>query len=346
MRRTTLFLIGLFLTAGIFAAQPVEESSSAPKADNVEAINQEGYFGLCELYRGGDCNHQLLFNYTNANEGTLNLYTTRLYRDFEEPDELTEGTYKRITEEDGVNGEYRYTIEEFYEDGRALTGRFRMRDLTNSEGIVRITFLTEWPGLAKANQTLDFYFPDGLPTVKLGQNPTVTQLLKGVYPYTMDGILNLAYRAIIEGKEPEAGAGEKTVDVPNGYIRYISGGAPPSGMECCKWRCSDGGILFIINCMKESIDVLPTSCIWCFKYDPDTQTIEYGDIFNAYETRINPDDETSPAAYLWHGEKRFALELPRQGKNIKLHFLAEDDSITETHILRWNGNGFNDEEGF
>lgn len=346
MKRNTLLLIGLFLTAGVCAALLMKGTSPAPKADNVEAVNEDGFLELRELYHGGDCKHLLQFD---SNEGSLTMHIIPLHRDGENPSSFDEAKYEKTTGGDGISGEYRFTIEDYYDDGTALTGSFRLNDLTKSEGIVRLTLLNDWPRIGKANQSMDFYISDSHPIVKMGSKPTAKQLLKGIYPYTMDVLINDLYQAIIQGMPNE---NEGILDVTDEYI-YYNKGESIEIVECRQWKCNDGNILFIINCVKNMPRALLTNSIWNFKYDPDSQTIEQVYPFDVDNTRIDDmEDETTPVEFrfLWHGKKLFRLELRSWaewedlGKNINLVTWDNDDDDEPTvgtdETLTWNGNGF------
>ena len=193
----------------------------------------------------------------------------------------------------------------------------------------RMAFEDWVDGIAgKGNAFLMFNTAQTYP-VNLGDKPSVVELFKAALPFVDNDVIRDASTLIIDGKQPDPEAeATKTVDLRAGYLSYLGGGAPPSGMETCIWRCYDGTSLLAINVLGESPDLQPTTWFRLIRYYPDVKSVKL--LERESELIFNPDSR-----------HRVHITLPRKGKNIERIRLNASFEAISTEILPWNGNGFN-----
>lgn len=204
---------------------------------------------------------------------------------------------------------------------------------------------------------------DSYPVKFSGKQPTILDFANAMISsedFAGEGIGT--FLSIIDdyqkGKKPEYG--ELTVDKANGYISYIvdwskydSDTQEVSTDEMCYWNCKDGRhkILAINIKVRQGKRYVDTECTGCnfLCYDNETRTMEWNsaDQLGALVTAPlmcwppqDPDDYNLSAEDYWRYSPIY--ELPRYGKNIKLH-LADSTLPASKHRtceLVWNGEGF------
>lgn len=192
----------------------------------------------------------------------------------------------------------------------------------------RMTFEDCVEGIAnKGNSFLMFNTAQVYP-VDLGDKPSVTELFKAVLPFVDNDVIKDAATLIINGKQPgPEGGATKTIDLKSGYLSYLGGGAPASGMESCIWRCDDGTTLLAINVLGESPDIQHTRWFKLIRYYPDIKSVK---LLERESERIFINNSRHP----------MHISLPHKGKNIELIELNVAYEATSTETIPWTGNGF------
>lgn len=192
----------------------------------------------------------------------------------------------------------------------------------------RMAFEEYVDGIAGQGMTFLMFNTSQTYPVSLGDKPSVTELFKAVLPFVDNDVLKDAATLIIDGKQPDPeGGATKTIDRASGYLSYIGGGAPPSGMEACIWRCKDGTTLLAINVLGESPDIPATRWLKLIRYYPDIKSVK---LLERESERILMKDTHHPVH----------ITLPRKGKNIELIRLNESYEAISTKTIPWTGNGF------
>lgn len=191
-----------------------------------------------------------------------------------------------------------------------------------------VTFEDCVEGIAnKGNSFLMFNTAQIYP-VHLGDKPSVTELFKAVLPFVDNDVIKDAATLIIDGKQPgPEGGATKTIDLKSGYLSYLGGGAPASGMESCIWRCDDGTTLLAINVLGESPDIQYTRWFKLIRYYPDIKSVK---LLERESERIFINNSRHP----------MHISLPHKGKNIELIELNVAYEATSTETIPWTGNGF------
>ena len=192
----------------------------------------------------------------------------------------------------------------------------------------RMTFEDCVEGIAnKGNSFLMFNTARAYP-VYLGDKPSVTELFKAVLPFVDNDVIKDAATLIINGKQPgPEGGATKTIDLKSGYLSYLGGDAPASGMESCIWRCDDGTTLLAINVLGESPDIRYTRWFKLIRYYPDIKSVK---LLERESERIFINNSRHP----------MHISLPHKGKNIELIELNVAYEATSTETIPWTGNGF------
>lgn len=191
-----------------------------------------------------------------------------------------------------------------------------------------VTFEDCVEGIANKGNTFMMFNTAQTYRVNLGDKPSVTELFKAVLPFVDNDVLKDAATLIIDGKQPDPeGGATKTIDLRSGYLSYIGGGTPASGMEACIWRCKDGTTLLAINMLGESPDIPATRWLKLIRYYPDIKSVK---LLERESERILMKDTYRPVH----------ITLPRKGKNIELIRLNESYEAISTKTIPWTGNGF------
>ncbi len=192
----------------------------------------------------------------------------------------------------------------------------------------RMTFENCVEGIAnKGNSFLMFNTARVYP-VDLGDKPSVTELFKAVLPFVDNDVIKDAATLIINGMQPgPEGGATKTIDLKSGYLSYLGGGAPASGMESCIWRCDDGTTLLAINVLGESPDIRYTRWFKLIRYYPDIKSVK---LLERESERIFINNSRHP----------MHISLPHKGKNIEIIELNAAYEATSTETIPWTGNGF------
>lgn len=192
----------------------------------------------------------------------------------------------------------------------------------------RMTFENCVEGIAnKGNSFLMFNTARVYP-VDLGDKPSVTELFKAVLPFVDNDVIKDAATLIINGMQPgPEGGATKIVDLQSGYLSYLGGGAPASGMESCIWRCDDGTTLLAINVLGESPDIRYTRWFKLIRYYPDIKSVK---LLERESERIFINNSRHP----------MHISLPHKGKNIELIELNAAYEASSTKTIPWTGNGF------
>lgn len=183
-------------------------------------------------------------------------------------------------------------------------------------------------GIAAKDEASRMNDSSGMYPVNLDDRPSVIQLFSAVLPLVDNDVVKDAAKLIIEGRQPyPEGGATKTVDLKSGYISYQGGGAPPSGMEACIWRCTDRTTLLAINVLGESPDVQPTIWFGLFRYYPDKKSLR---LLERQSSIILMPDANHPVH----------ITLPRKGKDLEYINLNENFEAVSTQVLPWKGTGF------
>lgn len=192
----------------------------------------------------------------------------------------------------------------------------------------RMTFENCVEGIAnKGNSFLMFNTARVYP-VDLGDKPSVTELFKAVLPFVDNDVIKDAATLIINGMQPgPEGGATKTIDLKSGYLSYLGGGAPASGMESCIWRCDDGTTLLAINVLGESPDIRYTRWFKLIRYYPDIKSVK---LLERESERIFINNSRHP----------MHISLPHKGKNIEIIELNAAYEASSTKTIPWTGNGF------
>lgn len=192
----------------------------------------------------------------------------------------------------------------------------------------RMTFEDCVEGIAnKGNSFLMFNTARVYP-VDLGDKPSVTELFKAVLPFVDNDVIKDAATLIINGMQPgPEGGATKTIDLKSGYLSYLGGGAPASGMESCIWRCDDGTTLLAINVLGESPDIRYTRWFKLIRYYPDIKSVK---LLERESERIFINNSRHP----------MHISLPHKGKNIEIIELNVAYEASSTETIPWTGNGF------
>lgn len=252
---------------------------------------------------------------------------------FEDAGGAYDGTYKAVK---GAPGKYEFVFEysNYDEDGtyKAVKGTFSMSK--TKDGLLHIRFDKALKDCIESGKDLALFKKGSELQAKLGSaKPNVLDLFKAVYPYTFDYTVMCAYDFIVKGKsdvqyEDNPAPDHKTVDLANGYISYDTGGDPPSPLECCYWRMTDGELLLALNVMGESPSVPPTYYVQFF-------------VFNASRGTVR---EVEPASIGFglpdSDEGDFNVALPKRGRDVTVSYLNEEYEKGKHYTLKWNGKGF------
>lgn len=192
----------------------------------------------------------------------------------------------------------------------------------------RMTFEDCVEGIAnKGNSFLMFNTARVYP-VDLGDKPSVTELFKAVLPFVDNDVIKDAATLIINGMQPgPEGGATKTIDLKSGYLSYLGGGAPASGVESCIWRCDDGTTLLAINVLGESPDIRYTRWFKLIRYYPDIKSVK---LLERESERIFINNSRHP----------MHISLPHKGKNIEIIELNAAYEASSTKTIPWTGNGF------
>lgn len=192
----------------------------------------------------------------------------------------------------------------------------------------RMTFENCVEGIAnKGNSFLMFNTARVYP-VDLGDKPSVTELFKAVLPFVDNDVIKDAATLIINGMQPgPEGGATKTIDLKSGYLSYLEGGAPASGVESCIWRCDDGTTLLAINVLGESPDIRYTRWFKLIRYYPDIKSVK---LLERESERIFINNSRHP----------MHISLPHKGKNIEIIELNAAYEASSTKTIPWTGNGF------
>lgn len=192
----------------------------------------------------------------------------------------------------------------------------------------RMTFENCVEGIAnKGNSFLMFNTARVYP-VDLGDKPSVTELFKAVLPFVDNDVIKDAATLIINGMQPgPEGGATKTIDLKSGYLSYLGGGAPASGMVSCIWRCDDGTTLLAINVLGESPDIRYTRWFKLIRYYPDIKSVK---LLERESERIFINNSRHP----------MHISLPHKGKNIEIIELNAAYEASSTKTIPWTGNGF------
>lgn len=192
----------------------------------------------------------------------------------------------------------------------------------------RMTFENCVEGIAnKGNSFLMFNTARVYP-VDLGDKPSVTELFKAVLPFVDNDVIKDAATLFINGMQPgPEGGATKTIDLKSGYLSYLGGGAPASGVESCIWRCDDGTTLLAINVLGESPDIRYTRWFKLIRYYPDIKSVK---LLERESERIFINNSRHP----------MHISLPHKGKNIEIIELNAAYEASSTKTIPWTGNGF------
>lgn len=191
-----------------------------------------------------------------------------------------------------------------------------------------VTFEDCVEGIANKGNTFMMFNTAQTYRVNLGDKPSVTEFFKAVLPFVDNDVIKDAANLIIDGKQPSPeGGATKIVDLQSGYLSYLGGGAPASGMEACIWRCNDGTTLLAINVLGESPDIQYTRWFKLIRYYPDIKSVK---LIERESERIFINNSRHP----------MHISLPHKGKNIELIELNVAYEATSTETIHWTGNGF------
>ena len=192
----------------------------------------------------------------------------------------------------------------------------------------RMAFEDWVDGIAdKGNAFLMFNTAQTYP-VNLGDRPSVFELFKAALSFVDNDVIRDAATLIIDGKQPDPETdATKTIDLKSGYLSYLGGGAPPSGMEACIWRCDNCTTLLAINVLGESPDVQPTTWFKLIRYYPDIKSVR---LLERESNEIFPENLRHPVH----------ITIPRKGKNIERSELNAMYEATKTEAIPFTGNGF------
>lgn len=191
-----------------------------------------------------------------------------------------------------------------------------------------VTFEDCVEGIANKGNTFMMFNTAQTYRVNLGDKPSVTELFKAVLPFVDNDVIKDAATLIINGRQPgPEGGATKTIDLKSGYLSYLGGGAPASGMESCIWRCDDGTTLLAINVLGESPDIQYTRWFKLIRYYPDIKSVK---LLERESERIFINNSRHP----------MHISLPHKGKNIELIELNVAYEATSTKTILWTGNGF------
>ena len=307
------FLFALIATAAMTAF--------AGKVMNNTSISFQMLEGTWETYDASSIGRQLTITFNDDGTMTAIRVTTGDISG-ELPAVSYSGTY-----EIRPDGTVTYRLTETMALGTQCEGSF---GITPAGNCIDVTLNTMLEGVGKKGLRIRMFNTAECHDVSLAAKPNVLQLFSAALPYTFNPMLKDAEKLLVYGRQPVGGQTARCVkDLRNGFVSYTGGGAPPSGMEACIWRCTDGTTLLAINCLGEGVDVLPTVQLYFFRYDPKTQTL----------TRQDRMSETvCPVAVT--RRINLTVKLPRQGKDIKLVTYSNGGDVTKTQTVAWKGNGF------
>lgn len=192
----------------------------------------------------------------------------------------------------------------------------------------RMTFENCVEGIANKGSSFLMFNTARVYPVDLGDKPSVTELFKAVLPFVDNDVIKDAATLIINGMQPgPEGGATKTIDLKSGYLSYLGGGAPASGVESCIWRCDDGTTLLAINVLGESPDIRYTRWFKLIRYYPDIKSVK---LLERESERIFINNSRHP----------MHISLPHKGKNIEIIELNAAYEASSTKTIPWTGNGF------
>ena len=299
----------------------VAMTAFACKGINNTAISFQMLEGTWETYDASSIGRQLTITFNDDGTMTAIRVTTGDISG-ELPAVSYSGTYEIRPE-----GTVTYRLTETMALGTHCEGSFSITPAGNS---IDVTLNTQLEGVGEKGFSIHMFNTAECHHVSLAAKPDVLQLFSAALPYTFNPMLKDAEKLLVHGRQPVGGLTGKCVkDLRNGFVSYTGDGAPPSGMEACIWRCTDGTTLLAVNCLGEGVDVQPTVQLYFFRYDPKTRTL----------TRLDRMSETvCPVAVT--RRINLTVKLPRQGKDIKLVTHSYEGEVTETETVAWKGNGF------
>lgn len=237
-----------------------------------------------------------------------------------DPDIKPGGKIHCTLESTSSDGVYRF-------DGDLI---FRRKD-----NFILVTLPESISAIGLKGETFQLFSTTEFYSAPLGPQPSVLQFFKAAEPYLYDSTVRDAARFIFDGKlryreqEPT-----KVIDLANGYLSYTDGGpfSQNDRVEACIWRCANGNTLLGINCQSERFEktgIYYTYRFLLFLYDREYQCLMRQDMASDQVFHLLPRDQLSQS-----------LQLPRQGKDIKLLHLDENGKVDETILIPWKGNGF------
>ena len=133
------------------------------------------------------------------------------------------------------------------------------------------------------------------------------------------------------------------LDVANGFVSGELGTETTPSVQMCYWRCNDGSRLVGVALQGYEYSMEESDPAWTDEEIEDHRFVKLNDI--AF-FRILGDESLMrplPVRKVCGREVKFQeydkIELPRQGKDIRLVKTDEEDNEHVT-TLKWNGNGF------
>ena len=133
------------------------------------------------------------------------------------------------------------------------------------------------------------------------------------------------------------------LDVANGFVSGELGTETTPSVQMCYWRCNDGSRLVGVALQGYEYSMEESDPAWTDEEIEDHRFVKLNDI--AFFRILGDESLMRPLSVrkVCGREVKFQeydkIELPRQGKDIRLVKTDEEDNEHVT-TLKWNGNGF------
>ena len=191
-------------------------------------------------------------------------------------------------------------------------------------------------------QVIKEWHGKGLYTAGWDKNPTIRNYFVGLAHAYPNDLFQMIENKML-GLDVDDGLWKYELDVQNGYVTGELGTETSPSVQMCYWRCNDGSRLIGVALMGYEYNMEEPDPSWSEEEADENIFVNLTDL--AF-FRIKGDEaiwRPVSARQVCGRDIDFrhydAIELPRQGKDIRLTYGNEDFTETVT-VLKWNGNGF------
>ena len=204
----------------------------------------------------------------------------------------------------------------------------------------------EFPNLADhgmaLQQVIKEWHDQGLYTAGWDKNPDIRNYFVGLSDAYPNDLFQMVVHRIC-GLNVDDGLWNYVLDVQNGYVTGTRGTETSPSVQMCYWRCNDGSRLIGVALQGYEYNLEEPDPSWSDEEAEENIFVNLTDLaffrIKDGEAIWRPVTARQVCGRDMNFRRYDAIELPRQGKDIRLTFGNEDFTETVT-ILKWNGNGF------